>query len=72
MGPDIGEARAKQLALDHLHKVKGIKSWVQGIKRDGASYVVRLVPETKWGMLLFFVTYECQVNAQSGAVEKCE
>ena len=72
MNADIGEERAKQAALDHLKATKGTKAHVQSVTRQEAAYVVRLMPEGKWGMLLFFMSYKCRVNAQTGVVESCE
>jgi len=70
MAPDIGAEQAKQAAIDYLSKQKGTKALVQSVERKGPSYVVWLMPETK-GILLFFMSYKCWVNAQTGVVEKC-
>jgi hypothetical protein len=71
MAPDIGAERAKQAAIDHLSKAKGTKALAQSVEREGPSYVVRLMPETR-GILLFFMSYKCWVNASTGIVEKCK
>jgi hypothetical protein len=69
---DIGAERAQQAALDHLSTAMGLKARVQKVERQGPHYVVRLMPETKWGMLLLFVSYKCWVNAETGVVERCK
>ena len=69
---DIGEARARQAALDHL--VRASPAWrggvVQRVRREGRHYIVTLMPENKQGILAFFMTYTFWVDAATGAVNK--
>ena len=71
-GTDIGEARARQAALDHL--VRESPAWrggvIQSVRREGRHYVVTLIPENTMGILAFFMTYTFWIDAGTGAVEK--
>jgi hypothetical protein len=72
---DVGEERAQAAALEYWSQ-KSSPAWpkarVQSVKREGPHYLVRLIPENRFGTLLFFVTYTVWVNASTGEVEKME
>lgn len=72
---DIGEEQAQEAALaywSHKSSADWPKAHVQSVKREGAYYLVKLIPENRFGTLLFFVTYTVWVNASTGEVEKMQ
>lgn len=72
MAGDVGEEQAKQAALAHLARARPDfpKGHIQSIERKGPHYVVTIMPENEMGILVFFVTFKCWVDAGTGVVVK--